>query len=114
MPWDFTVTRGRRAGEKTTTYDFNKSPAPKADEHGLYSTRFTLPPEWKDQRMRLVFEGVMTVAEEKVNGKSAGPVHRGGFYRFRHDITRLLIPEHENLLEVEVSKVSADALTERG
>ena len=126
VPWDFTVTKGRRAGEKTTipvpsqweqhgfgTYNYGKSPAPKADEQGLYSTRFTVPPEWKDRRVRLVFEGVMTDAEVKVNGKSAGPVHRGGFYRFRHDITPLLIPGQENLLEVEVSKVSADALTER-
>ena len=75
MPWDFTVTKGRRAGEKTTipvpsqweqhgfgTCNYGESPAPKADEHGLYSTRFTVPPEWKDRRVRLVFEGVMTDA----------------------------------------------------
>jgi Glycosyl hydrolases family 2, TIM barrel domain/Glycosyl hydrolases family 2/Beta galactosidase small chain len=55
----------------------------------------------------------MTDAAVKINGKSAGPVHQGAFYRFRHDITDLLKPGQENLLEVDVSKVSADILTER-
>ncbi|MES2923774.1 MAG: glycoside hydrolase family 2 TIM barrel-domain containing protein [Verrucomicrobiota bacterium] len=126
VPWEFSVTKGRRAGEWTTipvpsnweqhgfgTYNYGESPGGKADEHGIYRTRFTVPESWKGRRIRIVFDGVMTDAAVTVNGKSAGPVHQGGFYRFRHDITALLKPGGENLLEVDVSKRSADTLTER-
>ncbi|NQX00476.1 beta-galactosidase, partial [bacterium] len=126
VAWEFSVTQGRRAGEKTTipvpsnweqhgfgTYNYGESPAGKADEHGIYTTRFRVPDSWKGRRIRLVFDGVMTDAAVTVNGKSAGPVHQGGFYRFRHDITALLEPGGENILEVDVAKRSADALTER-
>jgi Glycosyl hydrolases family 2, TIM barrel domain/Glycosyl hydrolases family 2, sugar binding domain/Glycosyl hydrolases family 2/Beta galactosidase small chain len=126
VPWEFSVTKGRRAGEQTTipvpsnweqhgfgSYDYGESPAGKSDEHGLYKMRFTVPENWKGRRIRIVFDGVMTDAEVKVNGKSAGPDHQGGFYRFRHDITRLLNQGGENALEVDVSKRSADPLTER-
>lgn len=125
VPWEFSVTKGRRAGERTTiqvpsnweqqgfgTYNYGQSPGAKADEHGLYRLRFSVPDEWKGRRVRIVFDGVMTDAEVKINGKSAGPAHQGGFYRFRHDITALLKPGQENLLEVDVSKVSANAATE--
>ncbi|MES2661567.1 MAG: glycoside hydrolase family 2 TIM barrel-domain containing protein [Verrucomicrobiota bacterium] len=126
VPWEFSVTKGRRAGEWTTipvpsnweqhgfgSYNYGDSPGGKADEHGLYRLRFTVPDAWKDRRIRIVFDGVMTDAAVKVNGKPAGPVHQGGFYRFRHDITGLLKRGEENLLEVDVSKRSADTLTER-
>ncbi len=127
VPWEFSVTGGRRAGEWTTipvpsnwelqgfgTYNYGDEPVTKADEHGLYRLHFTVPESWKGRLIRLVFEGVMTDATVKVNGKSAGPVHQGGFYRFRHDVTTLLKPGADNLLEVEVAKVSANADTEAG
>ncbi|MEO7100676.1 MAG: glycoside hydrolase family 2 TIM barrel-domain containing protein [Luteolibacter sp.] len=126
VPWEFSVTKGRRAGEKTTipvpsnweqqgfgSYNYGDSPSAKADEHGLYRIKFSVPDEWAGRRIRVVFNGVMTDAEVKVNGKSAGPVHQGGFYRFRHDITKLLKPGQENVLEVEVSKISANAAVEQ-
>ncbi|RYD33241.1 MAG: beta-galactosidase, partial [Verrucomicrobiaceae bacterium] len=126
VPWEFSVTKGRRAGEQTTipvpsnweqhgfgSYDYGETPGGKSDEHGHYKTRFTIPENWKGRRIRIVFDGVMTDAEVRVNGKSAGPVHQGGFYRFRHDITKLINPGGENTLEVDVSKRSADVLTER-
>ncbi len=126
VSWEFSVTKGRRAGERTTipvpsnweqqgfgSYDYGQSAVAKADEHGLYQVKFSVPEEWQGRRIRIVFDGVMTDAEVKVNGKSAGPVHQGGFYRFRYEITNLLKPGQENLLEVDVSKVSADAETER-
>lgn len=126
VPWEFSVTKGRRAGEQTTipvpsnweqqgfgSYDYGENPAGKSDEHGHYKTRFTIPENWKGRRVRIVFDGVMTDAEVKVNGKPAGPVHSGGFYRFRHDITKLLREGGDNLLEMDVSKRSADVLTER-
>jgi hypothetical protein len=58
---------------------------------------------------RLVFEGVMTDAEVTVNGKSAGDVHRGGFYRFAFDVSDKLKNGEKNEIEVKVAKHSADA-----
>ena len=37
--------------------------------------------------MRIVFDGVMTDTEVKINGQLAGPVHQGSFYQFKYDIT---------------------------
>ena len=128
VPWEFSVTGGRRAGEWTTipvpsqwelhgfgTYNYGQEKN-KSDEHGLYRHRFTVPTEWKGRRIRLVFDGVMTDAAVKVNGQVAGPVHQGGFYRFRHDISALVKfgdgAANENLLEVDVAKVSSDLQTE--
>ena len=127
VPWEFSVTGGRRAGEWTTipvpsnwelqgfgTYNYGEEPVTKADEHGLYRLHFTVPDNWKGRLVRLVFEGVMTDTTIKVNGKSAGHVHQGGFYRFRQDVTALLKPGADNLLDVDVAKVSANADTEAG
>jgi hypothetical protein len=122
VPWEFTVTGGRRQGERTTIpvpsnwelqgfggYNYGQEPVPKANEHGLYRRHFAIPASWKDLRVRLVFEGVMTDASVKVNGQPAGPIHQGGFYRFRYDITPLVRAGGDNLLEVDVAKVSANA-----
>ncbi len=49
----------------------------------------------------------MTDTDVRMNGQSAGPIHQGGFYRFDYDITALL-KSGENLLEVDVSKGSAN------
>ncbi len=125
VPWQFTVTGGRRKGEKTTipvpshweqhgfgAYDYGQEQN-KASEHGLYALRFKVPSEWAKRRVRLVFAGVMTDAQVSLNGQPAGPVHQGGFNEFRFDVSALLKFDAENLLEVDVSKVSANALTER-
>jgi len=37
-----------------------------------------------------VFDGSMTDTEVKINGKSAGKIHQGAFYRFKYDISSLL------------------------
>jgi hypothetical protein len=50
----------------------------------------------------------MTDTDVWVNGHSAGPTHRGGFYRFRYDVTGLLAYGQPNLLEVTVARESAD------
>ncbi|HEX2852271.1 MAG TPA: glycoside hydrolase family 2 TIM barrel-domain containing protein [Opitutaceae bacterium] len=125
VPWEFTVSGGRRAGEKTTipvpshweqhgfgAYNYGQT-AEKSDERGSYATRFALPPEWKGRRIRLVFGAAMTDTTVKLNGRSAGPIHQGGFTQFRYEITPLVKFDGENLLEVTVAKVSADANTER-
>ncbi len=128
VPWEFTVTGGRRANEKTTipvpsnwelqgfgSYNYGQDQN-KASEHGLYRTTFRAPAEWRGRRIGLVFDGVMTDAHVTLNGKPAGPVHQGGFMRFRYDVTSLIKlgdgAANDNVLEVDVAKVSADPQTE--
>ncbi len=130
VPWDFTVSAGRRAGEAAKipvpshwelhgfgSYHYGQQPN-KSAEHGLYRTRFAVPAAWKDRRVRLVFDGAMTDTSVILNGRSAGPTHQGGFTRFRYDVTSLLKfgdgSANENVLEVDVAKVSVDPDTERG
>src|SRR5690349_6400332 len=50
----------------------------------------------------------MTDAESTVNGKVAGPIHQGAFYAFKYNITKLLKYGKVNLLQVDVSKYSAN------
>jgi len=78
------------------------------DEKGMYKYSFTVPANWKQKKVYIVFEGSMTDTEVKINGKSAGPVHQGSFYRFRYDISNLLEYGVKNLLEATVSKESAN------
>ncbi|HTL10397.1 MAG TPA: glycoside hydrolase family 2 TIM barrel-domain containing protein [Chitinophagaceae bacterium] len=119
--WDFYCTKGMNSGRWTKialpsnwelqgfggySYGHDKI---KTDEQGLYKHRFNTRKEWKGKRIFIVFEGAMTDTEVKVNGQLAGPVHQGGFTRFKYDITHLLKPAAANLLEVTVSKMSAQA-----
>jgi hypothetical protein len=55
----------------------------------------------------------MTDTEVWINGKSAGPIHQGSFYRFHYDITELLNFGGTNRLEVTVSKKSANESVNR-
>ncbi|HPY52085.1 MAG TPA: glycoside hydrolase family 2 TIM barrel-domain containing protein, partial [Sedimentisphaerales bacterium] len=124
VTWEFFCTAGRNSGQWTTigvpsnwelqgfgAYNYGNERS-KSDEQGKYRRKFTVPDAWADQRVFIVFEGVMTDAEVRINGQSAGPKHQGGFYRFKYEITDL-IKLGENLLEVDVSKVSADASVEQ-
>lgn len=125
--WDFKCSDGMNSGrwkkihvpscweqEGFGTYTYGRyyhdrpGSAP-ADETGTYRTTFNLPAKWQGQRVELVFEGVMTDAAVTVNGKSAGPVHKGGFTQFTYDITPLVRWGRKNTLEVEVAKESSDA-----
>ncbi|MES2388393.1 MAG: glycoside hydrolase family 2 TIM barrel-domain containing protein [Bacteroidota bacterium] len=80
-------------------------------EQGLYKYTFQVPETWKGSQVNLVFEGSMTDTEVKINGKSAGPVHRGGYMQFSYNVTNLLKIKKgkDNLLEVTVSKHSSDS-----
>ena len=69
---------------------------------------FKASPEWRDKEIHIVFEGSMTDTEVLINGKSAGEIHQGAFYRFSYNITKLLKVNTDNELEVTVSKHSAD------
>jgi hypothetical protein len=121
VPWEFTVTGGRRANERATipvpsvweqhgfgTYNYGDDKSPHANEHGLYRLKFTIPADWKGARIRLVFDGVMTDATVTVNGAQVGPTHQGAFYRFHYDVTKKVRPGAENILEVDVAKESTN------
>ncbi len=75
-------------------------------EEGYYRRTFAVPAGWKGRQVEIVFEGVMTDTDVKINGKSAGTVHQGGFNEFSYDITKLLKYGQENLIEVHVKKES--------
>jgi hypothetical protein len=128
VPWEFYCTHYRNSDKWTTipvpscweqqgfgryNYGHEETQAAKErpqepSEQGLYRHRFTVPADWAGRRLFIVFDGVMTDAEVKINGVSAGPIHQGAFYRFKYDITGLAKFGSENLLEVAVSKKSAD------
>ncbi len=127
--WDFLCTGGRRSGVWTKipvpscweqqgfgTYEYGLEHRPSKEnpsvdrlvsDQGKYRLSFTVPANWQSGRVRLVFDGVMTDADVRVNGQSAGPIHQGSFYRFRYDVTSLLKFDGPNLLEVTVSEKSA-------
>jgi beta-galactosidase/beta-glucuronidase len=128
VSWDFFCTGGRNSGYWTKIevpshweqqgfgsynygrdYKTNGKNARFADEQGLYKHSFTVPAAWKNKKVFIVFEGSMTDTDVKINGKSAGAVHQGAFYRFKYDITNKLSFGGKNTLEATVSKMSADA-----
>jgi beta-galactosidase/beta-glucuronidase len=120
VQWDFYCSEGRKSGSWTKiavpsnweqqgfgTYNYGHDKV-KANEQGLYKYEFASP-GGTGKKVFIVFEGVMTDAKVMVNGKQAGPVHQGAFYRFKYDITWLLKPAGKNLLEVTVDKTSANS-----
>jgi hypothetical protein len=127
VPWKFQVTGGQKANQPSIipvpscwelqgfgTYSYGRDPAQQQpNEQGLYERSFDVPADWAQRRVFLVFEGVMTDAEAKVNGKSAGPRHQGAFYPFQYEVTDLLKYGSSNLLEVTVYKESSDASVNR-
>ncbi|TCD05923.1 glycoside hydrolase family 2 [Pedobacter frigidisoli] len=117
--WDFYCSDGRKSGEWTKikvpsnwemqgfgTYNYGHDKV-KSNEQGIYRYNFDLVPV-KDKRVFIVFEGSMTDTRVRINNELAGPVHQGGFYRFKYDIISLLKPSGKNLLEVTVDKTSAN------
>jgi hypothetical protein len=128
VQWDFFCTAGRNSGEWKKIqvpscweqqgfgnynygrdYKTNGKNARFYDEKGMYKYQFKVPAAWKGKQINIVFDGSMTDTEVKINGKSAGDIHRGAFYRFKYDVTWLLNFDKANTLEVTVSKMSSDA-----
>lgn len=120
--WEFFCTDGAKSGKWTTipvpsnwelqgfgkyNYGFAKE-VNKGKEQGLYKYSFKVPADWKNRVINIVFEGSMTDTEVKINGQSAGETHQGSYYVFRYDISKLLNIGSDNLLEVKVSKHSAN------
>jgi hypothetical protein len=127
VAWDFFCTGGRNSGYWTKIpvpshweqqgfgsynygrdYKTNGRNARFWDENGLYKHSFTVPASWKGKKVALVFEGSMTDTEVTINGKAAGPVHQGAFYRFKYDVTDKIQFGGKNTLEATVSKMSSD------
>lgn len=123
--WDFRCSAGQNSGKWSKIkvpscwevqgfgkYTFGryylKKGAVASDEHGEYRRKFHVPSSWKDHQVEIVFEGVMTDAEVKVNGSIVGAKHQGAFYEFSYDITPLVRFGSSNLLEVTVWKQSSD------
>jgi hypothetical protein len=120
VQWDFFCTEGRQSGKWTKiavpsnweqqgfgAYNYGGD-KDKAHEQGLYKHEFAVG-AWTGKRVFIVFEGSMTDTKVTINGKEAGPIHQGSFYRFKYDITNLVKFNAQNLLEVTVSKMSANA-----
>lgn len=120
--WQFFCTAGRNSGKWTTipvpsnwelqgfgkyNYGLDKDSL-KGREQGLYKYQFDVPAAWEGKDINIVFDGSMSDTEVKINGQSAGSTHQGSFYRFKYNITRLLHYGKPNLLEVTVSKYSAN------
>lgn len=130
VQWDFMCTGGNNSGKWTKigvpscwelqgfgTFQYGMKfygkafPEGIANEKGMYKYEFELPDEWNDKQIELVFEAVMTDAEVKINGRKAGSMHQGAFYRFVYDVTdRVFLGKgKKNVLEVTVSKESTNA-----
>ncbi|MFA9186755.1 glycoside hydrolase family 2 TIM barrel-domain containing protein [Flavobacterium sp. FBOR7N2.3] len=77
-------------------------------EEGFYKHEFQIAASDKGKTIYIVFGAAMTDTEVKINGKSAGPIHQGGFYEFKYDISSLLNYGGNNVLEAHVSKHSAN------
>ena len=129
--WDFFCSSGRKSGYWTTlsvpsnwefqgfgNYDYGRDYRTYGEkfrfarETGYYRHRFQVPESWKNKKVFLVFEGVMTDTQVKINGQSAGPVHQGAFYQFRYPVSQFL-HTGSNLLEVTVHKFSANQSVNR-
>ena len=79
---------------------------------GWYHRYFKLPKNYKDKRVTISFEGVMTSCEVFLNGKKVA-VNYGGYIGFVADITDMIDFEGNNLLAVRVS-AEYDPLTPPG
>jgi len=119
VPWDFYCTGGRKSGVWTKiavpsnwelqgfgSYNYGHDKV-KSNEQGLYKREF-FADNLQGKKIYIVFEGSMTDTKVMINGKQAGPVHQGSFYRFKYDITGLVKFNAQNLLEVTVDKTSAN------
>src|ERR1017187_8825927 len=118
VKWEFMCDKGQNANKWSTIgvpsnwqlqgfgiYEYGR-PNPAGGwprTHGIYKRSFTTPATWRDKTVFINFEGVMTDAQVTINGQSAGPIHQGGYYAFKYDITSLLKPAgQKNELQVDV------------
>jgi hypothetical protein len=118
VQWQFICDKGQNANKWSTIgvpsnwqlqgfgiYEYGQ-PTPAGGwprTHGIYKRTFTTPPAWSAKTVFIKFEGVMTDTKVTINGQSAGPIHQGGYYAFKYDITSLLKPAgQKNEIQVDV------------
>ncbi|MCL3780570.1 beta-galactosidase [Prolixibacteraceae bacterium JC049] len=95
--------------QKFGAYNYGKkSFKDRLKETGTYRYKFNVPANWKRKHVDIVFEGVMTDATVKINGKQVGATHQGAFYEFSYDVSKFLKYGKENNIEVFVKKFSDD------
>ncbi|HZL28142.1 MAG TPA: glycoside hydrolase family 2 TIM barrel-domain containing protein [Acidobacteriaceae bacterium] len=125
IKWEFKADNGQNANKWATigvpsnwelqgfgiyTYGRVTPPGGFPRVHGIYKRTFTTPATWRGKAIFVDFEGVMTDAEVTINGRSAGPMHQGGYYAFKYNITSLLKPAgQKNEIQVDVDDESANA-----
>ena len=120
VSWDFMVSTGMNSGKWSKvpvpscweqqgfgTYNYGEDKI-NPEEKGFYKFPFKTQSAWQGKKIFIVFEGSMTDTEVNIDGRSAGPIHQGAFYQFRYDITDILKKGEDHLLEVTVSKKSAN------
>ena len=124
IQWQFLCDKGQNANKWSTigvpsnwelqgfgiyTYGRITPPGGWPRVHGTYKRSFTTPATWRDKAVFVNFEGVMTDTRVTINGQSAGPMHQGGYYAFKYDITSLLKPAgQQNEIQVDVDDDSAN------
>jgi hypothetical protein len=121
VPWKFFCTSGAQSGYWTNlpvpsnwelhgfgTLNYYHDLTNAYNERGLYEHDFLVPSEWSGKRLFLVFQGVMTDTSAKLNGQSVGPMHQGGYYQFKYEVTPLINFDEANKLEITVAKHSAN------
>ena len=127
VQWQFNCSAGMNSGKWTSiavpscweqqgfgAYNYGHDKFDKRlNETGTYKYKFKIPSSWKNREITIVFDGVMTDTEVKINCKPAGPIHQGAFYQFKYDISKLLKIGKENDLEVFVKKHSDNITVSR-
>ena len=69
---------------------------------GWYRKTFPTPPQAKDRRVRIEFDGVYMDSDVWLNGRHLGR-HPYGFTSFDYDLTEALKPQGQNVLAVRVN-----------
>jgi beta-galactosidase/beta-glucuronidase len=106
VQWQFTCDKGQNSGKVSS---ISVPSNWELQGFGIYKRTFTTPVKWADKAVFIDFEGVMTDAQVKINGQSAGPLHQGGYYAFKYDVTTLLKPAgQQNEIQVDVDDDSSN------
>ncbi len=124
VSWQIRCDNGRNAGKWSTigvpsnwelqgfgVYTYGRVPPPGGfpKVHCTYKRSFTTPATWRDKAVFINFEGVMTDTLVTINGQPVGPVHQGGYYAFKYDISKLLQPAGQpNEIQVDVDDESSN------
>lgn len=101
--WDFMCTTGAKSGEWATPpvpsnwdahgfgmLNYKKDIETDLAERGLFRHHFSIPVEWAEKQILIIFEGSMTGTTVRIISQIAGSTHEGGFYRFKYEITSLI------------------------